>query len=597
MYTNNIELNEKNKMLLIYKIMKSDTMNLPEYMKMNSVEMMKSVIKKRADFNNLVEKIGLESFVSQRLQAANENYLIVGSRAWNRWFKETSTPSISITDNKNSAFTAGNFDVFIFTTELKETLTKMYNIFSDIKEQLQLDAQENVYLKLELNGFKVNKMNNITSIQEVETILFPGYELLLYLYPYNERTKRRKTLEHFSEEDKQLALYCKIFSSKKHIDLASIAHVDPSNNLRFANEVGLFVFMTLLRTQRTDKGINVDKIRYDTLIDSLNLPLSQIYEYTLTAYNHIFGGSKFYDENIIDRINFEILKNRDPITRSYLTEIDFWLMSKFRTHVNTFIYCVHQKLKEQRLDAQIFLVGGDAMKRHKRTMSKTADFDMKIYCTKSHKEKVEVIVKQVCVKLIDHMSSNLEHLVSDQIHFNDITLTLRTLKNIQFRLRKIKEHDNFLFDLYSVDYRYYISHNKRFKVDIAFLDVVIQTVQSKKDLDTSQVVLINDIPVASLDFLINDIKKTYTTKELAVQRYWSGKRNKDLQRYKILHNIKMNKLLNISYKQDLNVHDDNILNFLKQEDTVQQSHYINTFNELTKKNKHSVKYKMPFTKK
>ena len=564
----------------------------PQYLNMNSQDMLKSAISKRNKFDQLIDKIELQKIVDQKLKDLNENYLVVGSRSWNRWLSEK---QISLPEKHKTAFLSGNYDIFVFTNNIQNTINILYKLFLEIKEELQLNAQEHVYLELDLNGFRVDSRSNIKILNEVETILYPGYELLLYLYPYDQRQKRRKQIENFSDQDKSLAVYCKIFHSDKYIDLNSIATIDQSTKIRYTNEVGLFIFMTLLRSQRTEKGINVDKIRYDTLLENLDISLSTVYKYTVKAYCHIFFGSKFYDEFIFNQLQLEILKNQDPVTKSYLTEIATWLISKFRIYVNSFIVYVNEEIKKNKLDAQIFLVGGDAMKRHKRTISKTADFDTKVYCTRSHKERVEKIIKIACTKLIDLLEKSLKDIVSDKIHINDLVFTLRTGTNLQFRLRKIQEHENFHFDLISVDYRYYIQQKtNRFKIDLAFLDVVIQTVQTKKQLEEDNIILFNNIPVASLQFLIDDMKKTYSSKELATMRYFRGKQKKDLQRYKILNNIKNQKIFNTSYKNDLNETSNDVLEILKEDLTQSQSRYMRTFDNIVKTNRNKIKHKMKY---
>lgn len=564
----------------------------PQYMNMNSQDMIKSAISKRNKFDQLIEKIELQRVVDQKLKDLKENYLIVGSRSWNRWLSEK---QINVPEQNKTAFLSGNYDLFVFTNEIQNTIHTMYKLFLEIKEELQFSAQEDVYLELELNGFKVDNKSNIKILNEVETILYPGYELLLYLYPYDHRQKRRKQIENFSEKDKSLAVYCKIFHSVKYIDLNSIATIDQYTNVRYTNEVGLFIFMTLLRSQRTEKGINVDQIRHNTLLGSLDISLSNVYKYTVKAYCHIFLGSKFYDEFVFNQLQLEILKNQDIITQSYLIEINNWLINKFRIYVNSFLVYVNEEIKKNKLDAQIFLVGGDAMKRHKRTISKTADFDTKVYCTKSNKDNVEKIVRTGCTKLIDLMSRSLKDIVSDHIHLNDLVFTLRSGTNLQFRLRKIKEHENFNFDLISVDYRYYIKQNtNRFKIDLAFLDVVFQTIQTKKQLEKDNIVYLNEIPVASLKFLIDDMKNTYSSKELAMMRYFNGKHKKDLKRYKILNNIKDQKIFNTSYKNDLNETSNEIINILSKDLSQLQSKYLKTFDTIIKSDRSKIKHKMKY---
>jgi len=106
-------------------------------------------------------------------------------------------------------------------------------------------------------------------------------------------------------------------------------------------------------------------------------------------------------------------------------------------------------------------------------------------------------------------------------------------KSQQFRTRENKKRDDFPVDLYSIDFRIYIYDEKNGIInkkshDISILDVVLQ------DSDDFHDYYITDkqgIPVASLDFLKEDIEKTFSS-DRAYARISSGKVAKDISRYK-----------------------------------------------------------------
>jgi hypothetical protein len=73
-----------------------------------------------------------------------------------------------------------------------------------------------------------------------------------------------------------------------------------------------------------------------------------------------------------------------------------------------------------------------------------------------------------------------------------------------------------------------------YNYDIAFLDVVLQSIEISGDANNfykSIAVLSNDIPISTLEFLLNDLKNTYNNDESSLLRFIGGKIRKDYNRY------------------------------------------------------------------
>jgi hypothetical protein len=136
-----------------------------------------------------------------------------------------------------------------------------------------------------------------------------------------------------------------------------------------------------------------------------------------------------------------------------------------------------------------------------------------------------------------------------------------------FRLRKILPSDNFPVTLYSIDYRSYLTDRLKYihQHDIPFIDVVLQPMRDirkfrKPPLSpvlydrTVQWFISKDpanrvqerfgLPVASKDWLLYDLNRTYTTIDLARERMIRGKDAQDKRRIANIKALPPNPKLN-----------------------------------------------------
>lgn len=508
----------------------------PTLLKTTSYEFFNPAIQKRKVFRKLIKKID----DIQLSELENENYIIAGSRAWNKWYIKNIKKSSSSTSNV--AYLKGNWDIFVFTSDIKHTLKNMQNMFQRCKEEIQQTLIDEGNISLETTGFTNKKIGN-----PINMILFPGYELLLSISLYKNAGNLKGKYEYFND-NKQLLIYCKVFPF--HIDVKEIS------NDNYLNEKGLYIFMKMNKTQRIEKGVNIDDKRYTELIKTINLKTD-----ISTLYQKLFSDNLYYDENILSNIHIDILKQNKPNLQYYLNELENWTVEKFRKYINAFLAYMDDLLTGDDNDAYIFLVGGDAMRRHKQNITKTADFDCKIYCKKSWKNKIERLVKSTCSKMIVYLNNNM----SNHIYPSKIVFDYFTIIRGSFRLRKIEAHDSFMIDLYSIDFRIKIyGNNVNFNIDIPILDIVIQDfsqLPNKKEIVVYKGNKLASIPIASIPFLLKDIQNTYNYKDTAIKRYWNKKNKKDIERFRKLRDLLEQYTSDNQF--EMNIADDNLYEYLR----------------------------------
>jgi len=355
------------------------------------------------------------------------------------------------------------------------------------------------------------------------------------------------------------------------------------------NELGMMTYCLLnLSTIDDEFGLNVDKYRQYLFFKNCRDKIGFLEE-ILENYK-MFENFKSYNAFFIERVNEEINKFKSPNFELYKDFIDRWFVSMFRPCINSFIVEINRELLET-FGVILFIAGGDAMRRYENDISFTKDIDTKLYINnviikpameeeirvnritdiKAYiKDRVVGIIVKHIVKLRNYLEQNIQNIFDNLLQYDlrrqnkgveiltfksadnhifkvDILLDEANKKKFQqFRTRENKKRGDFPVDLYSIDYRTFISEydengnlirNKK-SHDISILDVVLQ------DVDDYYGWYVNDtggIPVASLDFLLADFYKTYTTDDRALARISSGKVSKDIERYNKIRELFSNR--------------------------------------------------------
>jgi hypothetical protein len=404
---------------------------------------------------------------------------------------------------------------------------------------------------------------------------------------------------------------------------------DKSEELQvnYLKPIGLLLFSEFITISRKEKGLNVDDFRKKLLLKTIDglknspdqLITYEAYQQVLDMYFDIFGNSKYYDHFLVHELLKEMMYWSGI---DIVTELEQYLVGYIRPVVNSFLRDFSMTLSNRYgSDAYIVLVGGDAMRRYDINIAKTSDFDTKLFIDPSillgkGKRQQKQVLHDV---IVEELSKFVTYLISAKDSFlpkgNKIipinqssNFAIKETLNIeenQFRLRFIEKNDALPVDLYSVDFRTALQvtyKNNIFEmyVDVPFLDIIIT---SNNSYPYSKVVSRDKstiVPVASLDFLLSDLERTYTTPHLAAARYWNNKKNKDEERYRLLSKKKTPTFndMDVDESDELDVvvakQAWRYINSEANEELAAQ--YIKVFNEIVNENKKMgiIKHKVSF---
>lgn len=352
------------------------------------------------------------------------------------------------------------------------------------------------------------------------------------------------------------------------------------------NEIGLLTY-SYLNTSDKDQnlGLNIDLYRQKLYIEQkFKNNAEKIAEHfrkeILDNYYKVFKNTNFFNIFFIEKIR-ENINKYSAINGTYEKFIDYverWLMSIFRPAINSFIIEINYELYKK-YKIKLFIAGGDAMRRYNYNISSTKDIDTKLYI-KNIKEisgseetydNIKIDVKEIIVRNIVKLRNYLENTFRDLFKITTIEINERGEKiikvidysntpvvftntkgenfklffvsqdkqNQHFRTREIKKSEKFPVDLFSIDYNATIQKvnektnmTKDNVLNISLLDVVLQEDDYNEGYCTTT--NINNISIASLNFLQYDLENTYSIEDRAIARISSGKYIKDIQRYKTL---------------------------------------------------------------
>lgn len=355
-------------------------------------------------------------------------------------------------------------------------------------------------------------------------------------------------------------------------------YINMDKALHRLNPLGMLTFSYLKMTNKEQEmGLNIDNYRqllyFKQELDNDKLKIAKELQKVISNYDAIFKTTPSYNSFFKENMEKLVAKYEIPGYEVFMDFIEKWFMSLFRKSINAFIIEINQELFSK-FGVKLFIAGGDAMRRYDNDISFTKDIDTKLYIgavpIDTKKEIIRIIAHHT-VKLRNYLQENyqsmlrIDNLESDgtiktvsykdgTIVFNyidrekdvivkyEINLTLDKKIEQQFRVREIKKSSSFPVNLYSIDFQTRITKNilnkstealessEQKTITISLLDVVLQDEEFKAYYLTT----VENIPVASLQFLLEDLRTTYTTDDRALARISSGKYKKDIERYKRL---------------------------------------------------------------
>lgn len=610
----------------------------------HSKEYYKDVINERLNFSMFVKKnfkkniesdilIPLNNFVKTQDSVA---VWIGGSQSWENIFN-CNINEISEDILSKSSITAGNYDIFILANN-KEAYNKTSCFLNDLivkyKEVFDESSHISPNYTLTYKSDFIKKKNsicipNVDELNDETCVLFPCQASQLTIK--SKQTSQNDNI-HFKIKNKLLIYFEAYYLENININMLktminSYCRLSiKDNNIPYLTEYGLIMFSEFIIYKRIEKGLNVDKYRKELLLKHLSsyIKLNDLYFIVLDYYIGIFKNSKEYNKYIVQNIilnifkysNFDIVKN-----------IEERIIDVIRPFINRFIFNFSQNIEQEFKNAFFCLIGGDAMRRYDYNITKTSDYDTKLFVPLNYnKGKSKELLHKF---IIDKMSYFISYLITNKkdilpnlqfehyYTYKDITIkivyNLYTFDNSQFRLRFIQKHKEFKIDLYSIDYRtianVFVIHNTtkqeikyNINIDIPIFDLVIVILDKNLLYENQSIDEIlnhnNIINIASLDFLLNDLITTYTKRDPS-NRYFNDKNDKDKYRFNLLNNIKQfdmdvelnsNVILNKMIDNNIYEHYNNDL--VK----ILQKKYINWFNKIFLDNKSNdiIKHKMSF---
>jgi hypothetical protein len=357
---------------------------------------------------------------------------------------------------------------------------------------------------------------------------------------------------------------------------------------RFLNIYGLFLFLQLAKIKfYIPRGVyNIFKIRehiYNKFILLDEYKTAALFT-ILEIYNNTFKDYNISNEYINNELNILALTS-NPKIKSFIDETEETIIEKLRPYINKCIFDINEEIKtlhfkgffnktdilEDKIGRDysgIFVIGGDAIRRYDNNGSITKDIDSKIYIPeeidiKTNIENYKLINKCIynnLFKLVSYLILNTRLFTSIPLETLNKYFSYTAINNYRCKASfKLKSDDanflNFRFrqlpgnqfpvDLYSLDYRCLINFEYELpsgevktyihNYDIAFIDIVLG--KSQDNNYNKYAVISNNLPIGSIEFLIQDLIKTYNDDGSSLLRFINGKSNKDYDRFKLLAEI------------------------------------------------------------
>jgi len=354
--------------------------------------------------------------------------------------------------------------------------------------------------------------------------------------------------------------------------------MDTTHIFHHLNEAGL-----ILVQQQTKESYFIHPSQYNTpsirdnIIKKMDSQISEDVkrnklEQITWAYNDIFYRTVFYKEKAFIKLLDKFLKTTN--IGSFMNNLEIEIIEKFRPFINACILNINvelQSVPEFNNDIGIYIAGGDAIRRYKNDVTQTKDIDTKIYIPKKYHENnayLELIVRIIysnVIKLYTYFLIYKDSVLGQQnkqriekysssLFDYEVKIDLYNLidkKISNFKFRQLYKKPSFPVDLFSLDYKAETSFtitkkdtlevvSLPFNFEISFLDIVVEMLDTNESYYKKYSIFSNNLPISTLEFLIEDLTKTYNSIKSSSFRFLSGKIEKDHTRYDTLLKIKNN---------------------------------------------------------
>lgn len=345
--------------------------------------------------------------------------------------------------------------------------------------------------------------------------------------------------------------------------------IEPVFARKFLNKLnlnGLITFSYLNNAKKeSESGLNIEKLRQNYLLKKIDeRDINAIFTNVKRNYIRLFEKFKCFNVFFIEKIDNLLLEYNLKQYKSFIDMIDKYFMVLFRPAINSFIVDVNKELLD-RHGVKLFIAGGDAMRRFNYDISFTSDIDCKLHIKNAIGENKKYLISNLImeniVKLRNYFEENKMTVLSDIVStqnrglevfkysYDNEEIRIDVLlddemkdRYQQFRTRDNKKNEAMPVDLYSLDFRYQITHYdmsnrqrprviNKFNHLISILDVVII---DDKDFKETDLIETNGVAYASKNFLLKDFENTYNNEDMALGRISNDKSKKDIQRYNMM---------------------------------------------------------------
>jgi len=623
-----------------------NTLNDENYIIPNEDRLFQNVYKKRADFSKFVndlntsDKKNLYKYIIVHLvnpfNTDTSAAWIGGSRSWENVYNEQFKETHLDTATKSAVTTAGNYDIFM----LFQNRNEMINAFEKCQKMVTSLVR---MLRTKLRDYDINieypkgpqSPKQGTNLEMCA--LFPCKSIAVNITgPNKQRNTKDDSRKKMPSEDntlrfrKKLLLYME-FSYQTYFNVKTFKQ--EFLNFPYLNAKGLFLFSQFIINERKDKGINVDGLREKFLTNEITKgenpkKISEVMYNVALFYNEIFSDKSNIHKDFLTTLYVKAVyqQYKEQEKQDLNKLFTYVIMETVRPLINTCVSMLHHLLKDKFDVYKAFLMisGGDAMRRYGDGIAPTNDIDTKVYFDNTlPPSKITEFLNYITsfmVIMVTMLNSSytsedneFHHHVNEgnlyEIQIPKIRLGNNTnTKYNLFRLRYIEAYDEFPVDLFSIDLQFpvYIKTNhqnippelKTF-MSIPIFDLVVQPIKVSHEntIEKYRAHYVNEfddtnLPIASRDFLIEDIISTQTDEDKMRMRVIANKEEQDNNRLTMLRESTQDK-----YIKTL----DNLLFHIPQiltEDLQEQiSAYYQKFKYRIRSNRCSrkVKHKMPFS--
>lgn len=542
--------------------------SVPELMRKKSAKFYANMLKKDEGFRNIVDaNTWVSTIITKFMSQYNDHmisddvksgykYCIGGGFAWSYWVNNLSPPP-KLTATEMKVFQSGyGLNLFYLTDKPElhgKAICDIYKTMEAIRTTL--DSTEtfiDYHVILEAQGVTVTKNAN-GKVTHCTPKKSDGEDMSLSIV-----LEKKDDAAHAPFHNMTIIRIDDVCFEKVQLSNFFSKYVSASQSFPLLNPEGLWTMQAVYPIYSDAWFMSYYRSVYINYIQSLGS--KQTLENLAGMYMDVFGKWPKYDKDVYYDLAIRAAKMEIPELDQLLgSAFDQWVMKTLRPFINQCIVNIDRDLTAATGGAaKIFIAGGDSMRRYKKNITTTNDIDSKIYLPSNASPAMfntaHDIVRWHMSGLTTFLINNKRNIFPqgyDRVYVNGdgsqpgVQFLATDANNLQFRLRYNEPNTRIPVNLYSIDYRSYVflpvkgrQRPIQVRYNLAILDVVIAPYDKKVVPDgILQRFGESRVPVASLNFLLEDLRHTYENPDLAGQRYLKNKKKKDLARYLTLKEI------------------------------------------------------------